>query len=101
MNDPSCFAQGVISYNKCVDRASKTSLYGAALIGAGVVVGGLFLTAAALTGDMVTGPEETAKMVDDYNRGLSKRLSAAAEPRVQLTPVLGKDGGGLAARFTF
>jgi hypothetical protein len=103
LNDPSCFAQGTVSYNKCVDSAQKTSLYGALLIGSGVVVGGLLLTIAALTPDMVTSPEETAKLADQYNRNLSKRLTAAAhsEPRVQVTPVFGKDAGGLAARFTF
>jgi hypothetical protein len=103
LNDPACFAQGAASYNKCVDHSQKTSLYGALLIGSGVVVGGLLLTIAALTPDMVTSPEETARMVDQYNKGLSKRLSAASasEPRVQVTPVFGPGGGGLAARFTF
>jgi hypothetical protein len=100
LNDPSCFAQGVMSYNKCVDRSQKTSLYGAMLIGGGVVVGGLLLTIAALTPDMVTTPEETAKLVDQYNRGLSKRLSPP-EPRVSIAPIFGKDGGGLAASFRF
>ncbi len=50
---------------------------------------------------MVTSPEETAKLVDQYNRNLSKRLNSLAEPRVEVTPIFGKDGGGLAARFTF
>jgi hypothetical protein len=68
-----------------------------------VVVGGLLLTIAALTPDMVTSPEETARLADQYNHNLSKRLTAAShsEPRVQVTPVFGKEGGGLAARFTF
>ena len=101
LNDPGCFAQGVISYNKCVDRSSKTSLYGAMLIGGGVVIGGLLLTIAALTPDMVTTPEETAKLADQYNRNLVKRLNAVVEPKVSVTPVFGPGGGGLAARFTF
>jgi hypothetical protein len=101
LNDPACFAQGTKSYNQCVDRAQKTSLYGALLIGSGVVVGGLLLTIAALTPDMVTTAEQTAQLADRYNRNLSKRLSSISEPRVQVTPVFGKDGGGLAARFTF
>ncbi|HUM13831.1 MAG TPA: hypothetical protein VLT82_22980 [Myxococcaceae bacterium] len=101
LNDPACFTNGTKSYNQCVDSAQKTSLYGALLIGGGVVVGGLLLTIAALTPDMVTTPEETARLAEQYNRGLSKRLAAASEPRVQVTPVFGKDGGGLAARFTF
>jgi hypothetical protein len=101
LNDPACFTQGVTSYNKCVDRSQKTSLYGAGLIAGGVVVGGLLLTIAALTPDMVTTPEETTRLVNNYNRGLSRRLSASVEPRVQVTPIFGKDGGGLAARFTF
>ena len=75
----------------------------AMLIGGGVVIGGLLLTIAALTPDMVTTPEETARLVENYNRGLSKRLSASvpSEPRVQVSPVFGPNGGGLAARFTF
>jgi hypothetical protein len=103
LNDPACFTQGAISYNKCVDRAQKTSLYGAGLIAGGVLVGGLLLTIAALTPDMVTTPEETARLVDNYNRGLSRRLSASvpSEPRVQVAPIFGPGGGGLAARFTF
>jgi hypothetical protein len=101
LNDPACFAQGTVSYNRCVDSAQKSSLYGALLIGGGVVVGGLLLTIAALTPDMVTTPEETAKLADQYNKGLVKRLNAAAEPRVSVAPVFGPGGGGLAARFTF
>jgi len=101
LNDPVCFAQGTVSYNKCVDSAQKNSLYGALLIGGGVVVGGLLLTIAALTPDMVTTPEETAKLADQYNRNLVKRLNAATEPRVSVAPVFGPGGGGLAARFTF
>ncbi len=84
-----------------MDKAQKTSLYGALLIGGGVVVGGLLMTIAALTPDMVTTPEETARLADQYNRNLSKRLSSMSEPRVQVAPVFGKDGGGIAARFTF
>jgi len=101
LNDPACFAQGTASYNRCVDSASKSNLYGALLIGSGVVVGGLLLTLAALTPDMVTTPEETAKLADQYNRNLVKRLNAAAEPRVSVAPVFGPGGGGLAARFRF
>jgi hypothetical protein len=101
LNDPACFSHGVSSYNQCVDNSSKSSLYGAALIAGGVVVGGLLFTIAALTPDMVTGPEETAKMVEQYNRNLSRKLAAAAEPKVSVTPVFGKDGGGIAARLTF
>jgi hypothetical protein len=101
LNDPACFTQGTISYNRCVDSAQKTSLYGALLIGGGVVVGGLLLTLAALTPDMVTTPEETSKLADHYNKNLVKRLNAAAEPRVSVAPVFGPGGGGLAARFTF
>jgi hypothetical protein len=102
LNDPACFTQGAISYNKCVDRSQKTSLYGAGLIAGGVLVGGLLLTIAALTPDMVTTPEETTRLVENYNRGLSRRLSSSlAEPRVQVTPMFGPGGGGLAARFTF
>jgi hypothetical protein len=101
VNDPACFAQGVTSYNRCVDSAQKSSLYGALLIGGGVVVGGLLLTIAALTPDMVTTPEETSKLADNYNRNLVKRLNAVTEPRVSIAPVFGPGGGGLAARFTF
>ena len=101
VSDPACFAQGVTSYNRCIDSAQKSSLYGALLIGGGVVVGGLLLTIAALTPDMVTTPEETSKLADHYNRNLVKRLNAVAEPRVSIAPVFGPGGGGLAARFTF
>ena len=101
LNDPACFAQGVASYNRCVDSAQKSSLYGALLIGGGVVVGGLLLTIAALTPDTVTTPEETAKLADGYNKNLVKRLNAVAEPKVSIAPVFGPGGGGLAARFTF
>jgi hypothetical protein len=101
LNDPACFAQGVASYNRCVDSAQKSSLYGALLIGGGVVVGGLLLTIAALTPDMVTTPEETAKLADGYNKNLVKRLNAVSEPKVSIAPVFGPGGGGIAARFTF
>jgi hypothetical protein len=102
MNSPSCYAQGAISYNKCVQSNSNTKLIGAGLIAGGFLVGGLLLTWAALTPDMVTSPQETAQIVDQYNRNLSKRLtSVLAEPRVEVTPMFGKDGGGIAARFTF
>jgi len=50
---------------------------------------------------MVTSPEETAKLVDQYDQKLQKRLNSLAEPRVEVTPTFGKDGGGIAARFTF
>jgi hypothetical protein len=101
LNDPACFSQGVASYNRCVDSAQKSSLYGALLIGGGVVVGGLLLTIAALTPDMVTTPEETSKLAEQYNKNLVKRLNAVTEPRVSIAPVFGPGGGGLAARFTF
>ena len=101
MNSPSCVSQGVVSYNQCVKSNSNTKTLGAALIGGGLIVGGLLATWAVLTPDMVTSPEETAKLVDQYNRNLSKRLNSFAEPRVEVTPMFGKDGGGIAARFTF
>jgi len=102
LSAPSCFNNGVAGYNHCVQQNSNTKTLGAGLIAGGVVLGGLLLTWAALTPDMVTSPEETSKLVDQYNRNLSKRLTSAyTEPRVEVTPTFGKDGGGLAARFTF
>jgi hypothetical protein len=85
LNDPHCYAHGVPGYNDCVERSSNQSLLGAALIGGGVLVGGLFATWAALTPDMVTTPDETAKMAAKYNRELSRKLS---EPSVSVTRCL-------------
>ena len=96
LNDPACRAHGVAGYNKCVDDSSTASLTGAALIGAGVLVGGLFATWAALTPDMVTSPDETAKMAAKYNRELSRKLSS-----VTVTPMFGPGGGGLALAGKF
>jgi hypothetical protein len=50
---------------------------------------------------MVTTPEETSKLAEQYNKNLVKRLNAVTEPRVSIAPVFGPGGGGLAARFTF
>jgi hypothetical protein len=101
LNDPSCFAQGTASYNKCVDSNSKTTLLGAGLIAGGAIMGGLFFTLAANTSDMVTSPDETAVMAARYNQGLSRKLTSEAPPRVEVTPVIGKGGGGLAAVMRF
>jgi hypothetical protein len=98
LNDPHCFAKGVKSYNDCVNNASNQSLLGAALIGGGVLVGGLFATWAALTPDMVTSPDETARMAAKYNKELASKLT---QPSVSLTPVFGPGGGGLAIAGKF
>ena len=98
LNDPHCFAKGVKSYNECVNNSSSQSLLGAALIGGGVLVGGLFATWGALTPDMVTSPDETAKMAAKYNRELATKLS---QPSVSVTPVFGPGGGGLALAGKF
>ena len=98
LNDPHCFAKGVKSYNECVNNSSSQSLLGAALIGGGVLVGGLFATWAALTPDMVTSPDETARMAAKYNRELAAKLS---QPSVSVTPVFGPGGGGLAIAGKF
>jgi len=98
LNDPHCFSKGVKSYNDCVNNSSNQSLLGAALIGGGVLVGGLFATWAALTPDMVTSADETAKMAAKYNRELASKFS---HPSVSISPVIGPGGGGLAVAGKF
>ncbi len=100
LNDPSCFTHGNISYNECVDRNNKTTFIGASLVGAGAVIGGLFFTLAATTSDYVTSPDETAQLAARYNQGLSRRMTGQAS-NIEVTPVFGKGGSGLAARVRF
>jgi hypothetical protein len=65
------------------------------------VVGGSAPTIAALTpghGDHARGDREAR---DQYNEPLEAAEAPSPSRRVQVTPVFGKEGGGIAARFTF
>jgi hypothetical protein len=100
LNDRSCYTHGAASYNDCVDRNNQTTLIGAGLVGAGAIIGGLFFTLAATTSDMVTSPDETALLAARYNQALSRRMTSQSSS-LEVTPMFGKSGSGLAARLRF
>jgi hypothetical protein len=99
-NDPSCFVNGNLSYNACIDRAQKANVTGALLIGAGVVIAASLLTWALLIPEMVTSPEETLHLVAEHNRERARRHGASGS-RLELLPSVGPGGASLSLRWTF
>jgi len=101
LGDGKCFAAPQPQvYNECVDRNHQTTTIGTALIASGVVLGGGLFTWAMTIPEMVTTPEESAKLALEHDRALSKKYGAP-EARLDVLPAIGPGFAGLTARLTF
>jgi hypothetical protein len=101
LNDPACFLGATnVAYNDCVERNSKTTTIGAAIILAGVVVAASLLTVGLLIPEMVTTPEETLHLAVEHNRALAQK-HGAPQARLELLPAIGPGYQGLSARLAF
>ena len=101
LGDGKCFAapQPAV-YNDCVDRNHQTTTIGTALIASGVIIGGGLFTWAMTIDQMVTTPEESAKLALEHDRALAKKYGAP-EAHLDVLPAIGPRFAGLTARLTF
>jgi hypothetical protein len=101
LGDGKCFAAPQPQvYNDCVDRNHQTTTIGTVLIASGVVLGGGLFTWAMTILEMVTTPEESAKLALEHDRALAKKYGAP-EARLDVLPAIGPRFAGLTARLTF
>jgi hypothetical protein len=101
LGDGKCFAppQPAV-YNDCVDRNHQTTTIGTILIASGVVIGGGLFTWAMTISEMVTTPEESAKLALEHDRSLAKKYGAP-EAKLDVLPSIGPGFAGITARLTF
>jgi hypothetical protein len=101
LGDGKCFAAPQPQvYNDCVDRNHQTTTIGTVLIASGVIIGGGLFTWAMTIPEMVTTPEESAKLALEHDRALAKKYGAP-EARLDVLPAIGPGFAGLTARLTF
>jgi hypothetical protein len=101
LGDGKCFAAPQPQvYNDCVDRNHQTTTIGTVLIASGVLIGGGLFTWAMTIPEMVTTPEESAKLALEHDRALAKKYGAP-EARLDVLPAIGPGFAGLTARLTF
>ena len=99
-SSPECLTGPPAVYNDCLNRAEKAQMTGAALIGAGIAVGGALIVWGMSTPEMVTEPAQTLALATEYNRALARK-HGATEVSLRVLPAFGPGYGGLVARLTF
>ena len=101
LGDGKCFAAPQPQvYNDCVDRNHQSTTVGTVLIASGVLLAGGLFTWAMTIDQMVTTPDESAKLTLEHDRALARKYGAP-EAHLDVLPAIGPRFAGLTARLTF